>query len=189
MGLKNKKKKNEVADVPASLINWKLIEYFSPREHWGDLNYVSMRLVLAMDEFRHKVGVPLLLTPVGEGAAYCTRGHVRRSWHYVIKPRNKYAKAVDYFPLYCFIEVLEKALDYPKWKGVGAYPFAKYKTKHHGTIYGMLHTDMRTTRGKIWYRTKEGKYIACSDKIEFLRVVKKLYEEVLRGIAKGGGEV
>ena len=182
MAVKNNDNDFILQDLPASAISWKLIQHFSPKEHWGDLDKVSMKLVLTADDFRDFIGVPLLLTPAGEGAAYCTRGHAEESWHYAILGRNEYAMAVDVFPWEDFLAVFEIALHYDKWRGVGAYPYAKYHTKRK-LIRGMLHLDIRTTERLYWYRDQDGEYhyYMPKDRGTLLSKVKKAYKEVLNG--------
>ena len=160
-------------DFPASQLCWDLIQWFKPTDHWGPLDKVSGRLVAVLDHFRWTVGVPLLLTPVGEGAAYASRGHAPHSWHYIVPGRNEYARAVDVFPAYDFWRVAKAALAYPRWRGVGIYPHA-----HYGKIKGMLHLDIRTTDWICWWRTKKGEY-------RYFDTPQALLDDIFDGLEKG----
>ena len=141
-------------DFPASELDWGRINHFTSREHWGDLDKVSAILVILLDKFRDYCDVPFYLTPAGEGASYCTTGHARESWHYVIEDRHPYALAVDFFPKLGYADIGLIAI-HKGWRGVGIYPDTKYPRV--GAKAHMLHFDLRFTEPLYWIRRK-GEY-------------------------------
>jgi len=132
-------------------------------------------LVSELDSFRDEVEVPLILTPVGEGAAYATKGHAPKSWHYCIEGRNEYARAVDVFPAWDFWRVALAALEW-RWGGVGIYPFAKC-----GEIEGMLHLDLRVGERVVWWRDQDGVYRYFRTKDALLEDILRSFHERLQG--------
>ena len=154
-------------DFPASQLDWNRIQHFSPNEHWGNLNYVSGLLVLIIDQFRDYCEIPFYLTPVGEGASYCTKGHFRHSWHYVLPKRHPFALATDFFPqpitkdIYIDIAVIASLKGF---RGVGVYPDTKDEAIGRGAH--LIHLDLRFSKTVYWARI-DGKYIYYHSSSEF----------------------
>jgi hypothetical protein len=111
---------------------WNKLRYLKPNEKWGDTNAISDDLLLLLDDFRHYIGCPIIVT---EGVA--TDGHKSKSFHY---PENG-ACAVDLvIPDYqnSPIDLIFDALRFP-FNGIGYYPHWKYNDK----VCGGLHLDTR----------------------------------------------
>jgi len=119
--------------------DWEKLKHFSPKEAWGNPSEMSLELLLALDDFRDRMGERFIVN-----CGYATSGHSPDSFHYK-------GEAVD--GLFEFTNIFEQffeALREDSFKGIGIYPFSKRP---------FLHLDIRPTRVKlIWYRDRGGSY-------------------------------
>jgi hypothetical protein len=113
---------------------WSKLKYFKPNglDKWGDANAISDRLLFALDDFRHFLGVPVYVTCGVE-----TGGHSGNSFHY---PENG-ACAVDVIVPEYLGTPFDLVLDATRFgfTGIGYYPHWHW----NGLIGNGLHLDMR----------------------------------------------
>ena len=124
-------------------VNWDKVNYFSPKEKWGDVNKVNPQLIYFVDEFRHFVGKPFILHN-----AWADGGHSKTSEHYK-------GNALDgHFEGLSWLDQFLLAMKFGKFTGVGVYP----DWNHPG-----LHLDVRELNNDdvkhTWLRYK-GDYMA-----------------------------
>lgn len=105
---------------------WEQLKYFKKEENWGDPEKMDHQLLLELDNFRHFVGYPMVITCGTQGK------HVADSLHYQ-------GKAVD---IICpSLKVLDFYLKAERFKfgGIGIYP----DWRSNGEQVGGLHLDVR----------------------------------------------
>lgn len=155
--------------------------YFSEKENWGNLDYVSSVLIHRLIYYRKTLGqgCKVHLSPV-KGAVYAESGHSDKSWHKIIKGRNSFAEAADIFPegrslLECWAIALHSG-----FKGIGVYPYWKYPKKG---LTGGLHLDMRFNQRNItgWWQDAAREYHWLSDANEYHTLIQEL---LLLGLTK-----
>jgi uncharacterized protein YcbK (DUF882 family) len=118
--------------------DWSKLKYFKPTEKWGNPDKMDMRLLVALDDFRHTLGIPIHIM---EG--YATSGHSSQSFHYkglavdcrLIDPKTNKARDLATHVLAAFKS---------PFTGVGIYTW--------GATGPFLHLDVRPHQGirTIW---------------------------------------
>jgi hypothetical protein len=114
---------------------WQRLRYFdhaSGVDNWGDPGAIADELLLRLDDFRHWLGVPVIVT-----AGVKVTGHASKSFHYVANG----ACAVDIvIPDYhnCMADLVLDASRFG-FTGIGLYPDWQYR----GEVIGGLHLDTR----------------------------------------------
>ena len=110
---------------------WKKLKYFKKHsliDRWGNVDLISDDLLLILDDFRHYIRKPVLVTS-GTGGK-----HSENSQH-------SYGRAVDVcIPDFNHspVDLCFTAMRFP-FTGIGYYPFWMY----NGEICGGLHLDIR----------------------------------------------
>lgn len=142
------------------------IEHFAPGEFPGDaLNHVEANLILALDEFRAKLGEPVLPSPVLAGW-YRTTGS-QGSRHYA---QGRLSDAGDVFPDCNIVHALLTAMRQRAWGGIGVYLDT---TGPNGQPWPMLHLDLRPGEQVLWMRLPGNRYVypqsSAADRQEFTR--------------------
>ncbi len=155
-----------VWEDPASELPWRLIPHFYPYEFAGHIDEISGAIVLALEAFREDLKHPVYVSPATWGT------HSKKSWHYGLKGRNKYAQALDVFPKCDLRLAWMRALKCGFFSGIGVYPFWKFQSRD---IKGGLHLDLRrSARTAMWWQDKKGKYRylnSTSEIVKFLTVM------------------
>lgn len=118
----------------ASKETWEKARYFRPdsNDNWGDPDAISDEHILRLDDFRHFIGVPIIVT-----AGVSHSGHSKRSFHY----KENGACATDQvIPDYegTPFDLIMDALRFG-FHGLGYYPHWRY----NGKKVGGLHLDCR----------------------------------------------
>lgn len=131
--------------------DWTDFRYFKKTENWGNPNEIEKDLVALLEEFRHKINEPILITSGTQG------NHIDGSFHYK-------GMAVDIvFPLCPRIrlpEILLVALQF-NWGGIGLYPHWVYDNR----AIGGMHVDIRpTTRKHTWIGLTGNRYVPMTFK-------------------------
>lgn len=122
------------------MTDWSKIKHFKRTESWGDADRMNPDLILALDEFREKLGQSILVTCGTQGK------HVDKSLHYegkavdIVFPKNSVDLLFDAWFL---------ALRMDKFKGIGLYP----RWMCNGKYVGGLHLDMREGPLALWMGT------------------------------------
>lgn len=119
----------------ASLETWTKLKYFkanSQTDSWGDVNAISDDLLLKLDDFRHYIQSPVIVT-----AGVSERGHSTKSFHY----KENGACAVDIIIPQCQLHPIDLIMEATRFgfTGIGYYPHWKWRDK----IVGGLHLDVR----------------------------------------------
>lgn len=126
----------------ASDSTWKKLRYFkkdSKTDNWGDVKLIQDEHLLRLDDFRHFLGTPVIVT-----AGVKTVGHEKNSFHYPRKDKSGKligACATDIIvPEYgeSPFDLVMDALRFG-FTGVGYYPHWRY----NGEVVGGLHLDSR----------------------------------------------
>jgi hypothetical protein len=128
--------------------------YFGLNENWGNVDMVDPNLVIQASNWRHELGKPVIISPVGGVYANGT-GHSGKSWHYVIPGRNELACAMDAYPTGSLLSATLLATKY--FTGIVVYPYWKMERKGK-IIRGGIHVDLRTTHRVFMYRDKYDNY-------------------------------
>jgi hypothetical protein len=118
---------------------WKKLRYFKPDsqiDKWGDTSAIDEILLYRLDDFRHWVNTPVIVT-----AGVQNSGHAKRSYHY----KENGACAVDVVLPKYEKSAFDLILDASRFgfTGIGYYPHWKY----NGETVGGLHLD---TRPLLW---------------------------------------
>lgn len=126
----------------ASDETWGKLRYFkkdSPTDKWGDPSRISDKHLLALDDFRHYIGVPIVVT-----SGVSTSGHSTNSYHY---PQNGACATDIIIPKYKR-SPFDLILDATKFgfNGIGYYPHWQLG----GVVYGGLHLDSRPFKAARW---------------------------------------
>lgn len=120
------------------MIEWDQVRHFSASE-FGAWEKLDARLVYALDEFRHALGVPLHVhTAYRETSAFPDSQH-------------PHGRAVDVCAAgLALLDFWLEAERRPEWTGIGLYP---------GWAHPGLHLDIRFARQRArWWRTLSGQY-------------------------------
>ena len=157
------------------MIDWGRVRYFTKDEKWGNPTLIVPELVYELDDFRHDIGVPILVTCGTQGK------HVYNSYHFwKMAPGddNEMPKGLALDIMFPTLErhhlpdLAIKALKFG-FTGVGIYPNWQYKEK---TIGGM-HVDYRPKRKKAtWIGLGGGQYIPIT-----LDNLNNFFKEIKRG--------
>lgn len=130
--------------------------YFSALKHFqrdefpnGVLENIDNELVLGLDEYRQRLGHPLVPSPLA-GAWYRKDGS-KTSRHYAV---GRLSDAGDVFPQCDIRDALLVALHCDWWGGIGVYLDTNGP---NGKPQPMLHLDLRPQR-QLWLRY-QGQYI------------------------------
>jgi uncharacterized protein YcbK (DUF882 family) len=134
---------------------WGKLKHFSKSENWGDPEKMDPEFLIQLDDFRHVIDKPCVLTC----AAFANQGHSDQSYHY--KGRAADVRFIDPTtrePL-TLREHIFIAMKAP-FGGVGIYTWS--------AMGPFLHLDNRVAEyeRKIWVSKKEGQYENLS--VEFL---------------------
>ena len=111
---------------------WSRVQYFTMHEAWGDPDKMDRELVGYLDEFRHFLGIPIMVLCGTQGT------HKANSQH-------PFGKAVDVaVPEWDkhLLDLMLAATRFP-FRGVGIYPDWVY----NGKRVGGLHLDTRDLSG------------------------------------------
>jgi len=119
----------------ATQSDWQKLRYFKPNskiDQWGDPSAISPYLLFRLDDFRHYLGTPIVVT---RGVA--VSGHATRSFHY----KENGSCAVDVIIPGYDKSPYDLIIDATRFgfTGIGLYMHWKYK----GEITGGLHLDTR----------------------------------------------
>lgn len=128
------------------------VEHFSPGEFPGDaLNHADADLIIALDEFRSLLGMPVHPSPVLAGW-YRTTGSAG-SRHYAV---GRLSDAGDVFPDCNITLAWFTALRQRTWGGIGVYLDTRGPS---GNPWPMLHLDLRPGEQVLWMRLLGNRYI------------------------------
>lgn len=135
---------------------WGKLQHFSRNENWGDPDKMDPDFILQLDNWRHVVGYPFVLTC----PAYATAGHAENSFHYKGRAADGRFVHPDTREPLSISEHIVLALRSP-FGGVGIYTYSA-----NGPF---LHVDNRiaTYDRKIWVCEKAGEYVNLN--AEFLK--------------------
>lgn len=104
-------------------VDWSRVRYFRPAEFQGYADYLDPLLVYALDEFRHRLGSRVMISPA-PGAIVREEGNPN-SQHYVGSfdaPIRK-GTAIDVMPLDATLqEAYDVARSIEEFGGIGVYP-------------------------------------------------------------------
>lgn len=143
-------------DDSAVSLDFEIVDHFEACEFPGDsLQFIEAELVLALSEYRERLGYPVVPSPVLAGW-YRFGGSVI-SRHYVGPDSGEVERlsdAGDVFPKVDIRKALLVALGCEWWGGVGVYLDTDGPS---GKPEPMLHLDLRPGR-RLWMRYK-GRYI------------------------------
>lgn len=140
----------ETAVMPASDLDFSLVDYFSRGEFPSDvLKHVEADLVLGLSEYRKRLGKQV--QPSSVVAGWYRQGGRKGSRHYAIE---RLSDAGDVFPQCDIRDALLVAMGCDWWGGIGVYLDTN---GNDGTPQPMLHLDSREER-VIWMRY-QGRYI------------------------------
>lgn len=124
------------------------VEHFYPAEFpGGSLEHIDPALLLALDEFRDRLGRPVYPSPIKEG--WVRFEGSKHSRHYA---EGRLSDAGDVFVEGNVLTALELAKSMPVFGGIGVYADTEYDHQ----FWPMLHLDLRPGR-TLWAR-KAGCY-------------------------------
>lgn len=126
----------------------------------GELGLADRRIIIALDEYRHILGKPVVPSPVA-GALARVEGKDKGSRHYAV---NRLSDAVDVFPQCNIADAWRVAVQSGLFGGVGFYLDTKPSP--------MLHFDLRDV--PAWWCRVQGKYIYpanAGDRERFFRAL------------------
>jgi len=136
----------------ATLHEWSLLRYFRPKgtfDKWHNSAIMDFRLLKILDDFRHHINSPIIVTSGAGGTHKSTQ-----SYHYQGKAVDIIVKGYSS----TLLDLLLEALSFP-FSGVGLYPLWKYR----GSVKGGLHLDIRpendTRRTAKWLGITRSNYV------------------------------
>jgi hypothetical protein len=140
----------------ASNETWKKLKYFSKDgpDNWGDADAMDDNLLLALDDFRAFIGVPILVLH-GNGGK-----HSAKSFHYIKNGSCAVDVIIPDYPRSA-IDLLLDVFRFP-FTGVGYYPEWKFNGKR---TFG-LHLDARPLKwdSDFTLNYKESRWIGVYQK-------------------------
>lgn len=123
---------------------WKQTKFFKLSEAWGDPYQMEVDLLLYLDKFRKRLGIPFIIH-----CGYATIGHVPQSEHYKGNAVDGHAKGIDLLDLFLIAE-------WAGFTGIGVYDYG-------------LHVDLRDSQRSRWCRI-DGVYMPLtSQRMDTLR--------------------
>lgn len=128
--------------------DWKKLKHFKKDENWGDANKMDTALIFALDEFRDRVGVPMIVTS-GNNLK-----HSPMSLHY----QNLAVDLVLHKTPMCELPKIAN-IAYEMGFSVGMYCCWSY----NGTKCPGLHLDKRTGKQKRWIGIGSGPYLPYNE--------------------------
>lgn len=126
---------------------WKRVKYFTASENWGDVDKISLELILELDAYREKINTPILITCGTQGKHVTDSAHYRGLAVDLVFPEKRLSDLPD-----LFLTVLRFSFN-----GIGLYTDWKYKDR----VIGGMHLDIRPTPKKATWIGTNGAYIAA----------------------------
>lgn len=140
------------------MIDWNLVQFFTPSEFPDDTELVSPELIYNLDSFRKILQRKIYPSPV-KGALVRTDINASSSQHYADKEKGKLSKAVDVFCEGFSFHAYTEALSSQLFGGIGVY----FNGNFDGKKWVRFHFDTRALGEKhskrtalIWYVNENG---------------------------------